>query len=120
MANYCGQRFIKDYASITHDLRELTKADSGPWCWEPRHQRALDNLKKELARASSLSYFDPRKEIEVVVDASPYGISAVLAQKDKSAESHDVIHFASRPLTPTEQRYSQIEREALAIICVGM
>ena len=115
MANYCGQRFIPDYATLTHDLRELTKNDV-PWSWEEKHQTALDRLKEELARTTTLRYFDTSRETEVYVDASPVGISAVLMQKDSDSEQRHNIHFASRALTPTEQRYSQIEREALAVV----
>lgn len=115
MANYCGQRFIKDYATMTHDLRELTRADV-PWSWDAKHQHAWDKLRQALASTTALQYFDPMKESEVYVDASPVGISAILMQKPKDSEQRCNIHFASRALTPTEQRYSQIEREALAVV----
>ena len=115
MANYCGQRFIKDYSTLTHNLRELTKADA-PWTWEDKHQRSLDRLKEALANTTALQYFDPRKESEVYVDASPVGICAILMQKEPDSEIRYNVHFASRALTPTEQRYSQIEREALAVV----
>ena len=56
-----------------------------------------------------IGYFDAKKDIEVIVDASPVGLGAILAQ-------YRVIAFASRALTDTELRYSQTEPEALAIV----
>lgn len=48
------------------------------------------------------------------MDASPYGLGAVLTQLQGNGE-WALIAYASRSLTDTEQRYSQIEREAIAI-----
>lgn len=108
MMNFCGAHFIPDYATLTHDLRELTKKTT-PWSWTGKHDSALNKLKTALSNASTLSYFDPNQSCDIYTDASPVGISAVLIQDEK------IIQFASRSLTPTEQRYSQTEREALAI-----
>ena len=44
-----------------------------------------------------------------IVDASPVGLDAMLTQEGKG------LSYASKALSSTEQRYSQIEREALAI-----
>ena len=45
-------------------------------------------------------------------------ISAILAQKSKHADSdhQQTVAYASRVLTETEKRYSQTEKEALAIV----
>uniref|UniRef100_A0ABM0MTM2 Uncharacterized protein K02A2.6-like n=1 Tax=Saccoglossus kowalevskii TaxID=10224 RepID=A0ABM0MTM2_SACKO len=61
-----------------------------------------------------MAYFDPVRQTEVLVDASPVGLGAILTQRD-STGSVAVISLASRSLTPVEQRYSQVEREALAV-----
>ncbi|PIK33275.1 hypothetical protein BSL78_29913 [Apostichopus japonicus] len=57
-----------------------------------------------------LSYFDPRKQTTLQVDASMSGLGAVLMQDAKP------IYFASRSLTDAEQRYANIERELLAVV----
>ena len=63
-----------------------------------------------------MAYFDKNKETFVIVDASPVGVSGILAQKHRDSENHKVVAYASRTLTNVEQRYSQTEKEALAIV----
>ena len=115
MANFCGQRFIKNYATVTHNLRLLTKKESS-WGWTEKHESSLDQLKKCLTSAPALAHYNPKLETEVYVDASPVGISAILMQKEANSEKPVNVHFASHALTATEQRYSQIEREGLAVV----
>ena len=113
MMNFCGSRFIPDYATLTSEIRNLTQKNK-VFEWKENHEKALKHLKEKLQESVHLSYFDRSKETQVYVDASPVGISAILTQsiKDQLAQ---VVQFASRALTPTEQRYSQTEREALAV-----
>ena len=59
-----------------------------------------------------LAYFDKTKKHTIQCDASKYGLDAVLLQGSKP-----IINM-SRALTETEQRYSNIERELLAIVFV--
>ncbi len=114
MTNYCS-RFIPDYATKTEPLRRLTHKDQ-PWEWTPEHDSAVNELKDALVKAPVTAYFDPVKDTELAVDASPVGLAAILSQKDQETETTHVITYASRSLTETEQRYSQTEREALAIV----
>ena len=114
MANYCS-RFIPSYSTITQPLRELTQ-QSTPWKWTSRQQHALQQVKEALAKASATAYFDLDKRTEILVDASPIGLGAILCQLDPHTDERQVVAYASRSLTATEQRYSQTEREALAIV----
>ena len=57
-------------------------------------------------------YYDKNAETQVIADASPVGLGAVLTQKQ--GEDYRVICYASRSLTDTEKRYSQTENEALS------
>jgi len=61
-----------------------------------------------------LHYYDVTNNTKLVVDASPVGVGALLVQTDKDDNEY-CINYASRSLNEVEQRYSQIEREALAI-----
>jgi len=116
MANY-SSKYIRDFATLTAPLRELTKKDVR-FEWTQKHQAAFEKLKTTLATAPCMSYFDKKKETFVVVDASPVGVSAILSQKPKNSDTNNqqIIAYASRALTDTEKRYSQTEKEALAIV----
>ena len=57
-----------------------------------------------------MSHFDPSAETQLKVDASPFGLGAVLLQG--SGDDVRPIAYASRTLNDVERRYSQTEREA--------
>ena len=107
MTNYVS-RFIRDYADIVAPLRDLTHKGV-EFKWEDVHQAALERLKCSLTSDEVMAYFHPSKRSILLVDASPVGLGAVLTQDGK------VISYASKALSSVERRYSQIEREALAI-----
>ena len=113
MANFCA-RFIPGYATMTEPLRELTKKKT-PWNWTEVHDKALSSIRSTLINAPVLAYFDINESTEIMVDASPVGLGAILVQRDSNGR-RSTIAYASRALTPVEQRYSQTEREALAVV----
>lgn len=114
MTNLCGSRFVPNYATLTHDLRGPTKKDVS-WCWREKHDECLEPLKTVLSQSMTLTNLNPKLITKIYVDASPVGICAVLIQRDSSSNPSQVVHFASRALTPTEQRYSQTQSEALTV-----
>ena len=59
-------------------------------------------------------HYDLSAETMISADASTFGLGAVLLQKVKG--QWKPVAFASRAMTETEQRYSQIQKEALAIV----
>ena len=108
MAQYVA-RYIPKFATITEPLRKLTKLNE-QWKWTDVEQTAFDQIKSLITSSKVMAYFNPKKETQILVDASPVGLGAILMQDEK------VICYASRALTPTEQRYSQTDKEMLAVV----
>ena len=73
-------------------------------------------MAKELLRkAPVLTHYDVNKPILLTCDALSYGVGAVLAHQTEDKEQPVV--FQSRTMALAEKNYSQVEKEALAMIC---
>uniref|UniRef100_A0A182YMW3 RNA-directed DNA polymerase n=1 Tax=Anopheles stephensi TaxID=30069 RepID=A0A182YMW3_ANOST len=62
-----------------------------------------------------LGYFNYKDRTELFVDASPFGLGAVLAQFNTAGVPR-IIACISKSLTVTERRYPRNQKEALAIV----
>ena len=107
-------KFILDYARICEPLRKLLRNDV-EWKWESAQENAFSELKNEISKHPCLAYYKLGAPTTVIVDGSPVGVGAVLLQK-QGDNSLKPVAYASRSLTATERRYSQVEREALACV----
>lgn len=108
------ERFIIDRATKTKHLREITK--SNVFVWTSGAQAEFDAIRDvELKRIENLAFYDPSLTTELIVDASPHGLGAVLIQIDKNNYQR-IICCASKALTAVEKRYPQQHREALAMV----
>ena len=85
-----------------------------PCTWTTEHKNAFLNAKNCLQSSSLLTHFDPPKELIVVADTFPIGIGTVLSHHMKDG-SERPIAYTFRSLAPLEQKYSQIEKEPLAL-----
>ena len=66
-----------------------------------------------LLSSRLLVHFDPKLKLTLAVDASAYGLGAVLAHKYLNG-SERPIGYMSHSLNSAEKNYSQIEKEGLA------
>ncbi|XP_062702035.1 uncharacterized protein K02A2.6-like isoform X1 [Aedes albopictus] len=115
LVTYVG-RFLPDLATATAPLRELIQSGKH-FVWQERHQKAFEQLKLMITNIQTLHFFDNSLRTRVVTDASPVALGAVLLQFESGSDDDPhVICYVSKSLTPTEKRYCQTEREALAIV----
>lgn len=110
-ANYYGA-FIPDLATRERPLRELLRQDKFQWSENAR--KAYNDIKKLLISPQVLIPYDPSLPLILATDASQTGLGAVLSHRLGKGQERPIA-YASRTLTPTEQRYPQIDKEALAI-----
>ena len=105
------QRFAPNLSEITAPLRQLLSKDV-EFSWDKPQQEAFQRVKNVITQTPGpiLAYYDPQKEITLQVDASKYGLAAVLLQNEKP------VCFASKSLTKTEVGYAQITKELYAIL----
>lgn len=112
MVNFLG-KFIPKLSDLIHPLNELLSSKSH-WSWQEQHESSFKLLKEVLTKTPVLAIYDPNKISIVSADASSYGLGSVLFQKDGNG-TRRVVAYASRIMSDTEKRYSQIEKEALAL-----
>ena len=101
-------KFIPNLSELNAPLRALKTSDE--WNWMPEAKESFENVKTALTSTKVLKYFDTNLPVTLSVDASMKGLGAAVIQKN------GVVAYASRALTPAEQRYAQIEKEMLAVV----
>ena len=84
------------------------------WLWEDPQKQSFLSVKKALCSSPVLAIYDPNRETTLSADASSFGLGAVLQQKQEDGTLRPIAYI-SRAMTSTEQRYGQIEKEALAL-----
>ena len=110
MTNYLS-KFSSRWSEIAEPIRELSK-DKVPFNWGQEHQSAFTQMKKEIARAPTLAYYNPKKQTVLETDASITGLVACLLQDEKP------VYFAGNALTDAQKGYVVIELESLAVAWV--
>jgi cleavage and polyadenylation specificity factor subunit 1 len=105
MANFYRQH-IPHFAGIMAPLYMLKE----PFTWGESEEKAFIAIKEGLSTITLLQTPNPHLTYHAFTDASNHAVGATVQQKGKP------LSFFSARLSPTEQRYSTFDREALAII----
>ena len=110
MVTYMGN-FVPHLSHHTEPLRAMLKQEA-VFAWDEMANASFQKIKDLIAKSATkpLHYYDRRKPVTVQVDASQRGLGACLLQDGQP------IAYASKSLTDTETRYTNIERELLAIV----
>lgn len=108
------RKYLPNMTTLCNPLNKLLQKEQ-PFVWSQACEAAFRKLKELLTtRDLVLTHYDPDKRLFLAVDASPVGLGAVISHPSSVGERP--IAYASRSLSPAEKNYSQIEREALAIV----
>ena len=108
--------FIERSTSVDKPITDLTsKRISDRIPFGQRERDAFCMLKLLLCQAANepLDIVDHTRQLSLFVDASDIAVGAALTQCDNQGRFRPIA-FASSKLTPTQQRWSTIEREAYA------
>lgn len=106
------RRFIRDFAKITKPLTEQLRKGK-QITHTDKFIETFNKCKILLTSSHVLQYPDFSKPFILTTDASKFALGAVLSQGPVGQDRP--VAFASRTLTKTEESYSVIEKELLAI-----
>jgi len=101
---------IVDEAKFLNGLRKKNAA----YLWTDEHSSALQSIKNKLI-TGHLTHFCPKRKTILYCDAGPGGVSAILTQEDSNGTKW-LIACATHCFSEIEMRYSQVEKEMLALI----
>ena len=110
LVNYYG-KFLPDRLVPLYKL--LQKGVK--WEWKQEQVTALARMRDALQSPNLLTHYDPNQLLVLACDASPFGLEAVVSHRFSDG-TEKPISFASRTLATAERKYSQLDKEALAII----
>lgn len=112
LLNYYS-RFVPNLSAKLSPLYKLLCKNVN-FSWTPECNSIFEESKNYLVGDQILELYDPKKPIIIYADASPYGYGAILAHITDGVEKP--VLFASCTLNEHERGYSQIHREAGAIM----
>ena len=104
LVNFIG-KYIPGFSTVIAPISDML-GKRVEFVWGKQQEAAFQVILREIKSPRLLKHFDPAKKTEVIVDASPVGLCAILTQEEKP------VLFVSRKLSKVESRYSQTEREA--------
>ena len=113
MLNYY-QNYLPSLSTVAEPIHRLLRKGV-IWVWGAEQKKAFTSAKKMLSEAPLLVHYDPKKEIIVHTDASPYGVGSVLSHVYPDSTERPVS-YASRSLAVSERNYGHVEKEGLALV----
>lgn len=112
IVNYYG-RFLKNLSTVIYPLNNLLKKEV-PCNWTSKCGNAFQKVKNNLQSNDFLVHYDTQLSLILATYASSYGVGAVLSHICPDG-SERPIQYASQTLSLTQQKYTQLDKEAFAI-----
>ena len=113
MINYY-QIFLPNLSNVLAPLHELLRKETR-WHWGKEQMQAFQKSKDFLKSSRLFVHYDGQKKLTLACDASQYGLGAVLSHRMDDGSEYPIA-YASRTLSNAERNYSNLEREALALV----
>jgi hypothetical protein len=113
MIMYYG-KFVENISMTLTPLYQLLRKGVN-FVWTKECSEAFMAVKRSLMSSSVLAHYDPDLPLCLTTDASSSGVGAVISHQMPDGTERPIA-YASRVLNAAEANYSQIQREALAII----
>ena len=113
LLNYYG-RFLANLSILCQPLNHLLRKDT-PWKWTNHCQQVFRQVQEQLASAKVLVHYNSELPLSLACNASSYGVGAALSHTFLDGAERPIA-FASRSLSPAEQNYSQMDKEALSLV----
>ena len=107
-------KFIPNLATLLEPLNRLLRKKT-PWARNAQEKEAFQKLKDELGKDHVLAHFDPTLQVGISCDAFNVGIGVVLFYRYLDGSERPISNV-SKTLTPSQHRYSQIQKEVLAVV----
>lgn len=115
LINYFRE-YIPMISRVAEPISRLSHKANVEELWTDSQTRSFEALKKILQSNLVLHYPDLSKEFYVATDASLYGVSAVLYQKEEKTGRELYVSFVSSSLQPSMRRWSTTKRELYGVI----
>ena len=102
------------FSTVTEPLYKLTRKGQ-QWRWGKEEEASFKEIKELLCTDTVLAHYDPSLQLGLSWDASEVGIGAVLFHRYDDGSERPILNI-SKTLSATQRRYSQIQKEALAVV----
>lgn len=106
-------KFVPRLGEKIKVLRQLLKKNS-VFDWSDNHAKERAQICKCLSEQPVLAIFDPQRVTKITADALQNGVGAAILEHHHNPRKP--VAYASRVMTAAQERYSQIEKEALALV----
>ena len=106
-------KFLPDLATVMEPLTSITRKDTR-WKWTAAEQDTLDTPKSMLNKNIVLAHFNPSCPIHIFCNASKVGMRTVHFHCYSDGSERPITN-AYKTLSQTQEKYLQIQKEALVV-----